>query len=65
MKITINKFMELSNVEFETPVKIEAGRDVGNLQFSGLSYLPLRARILTAKSLTVEYTQNWLKVSQN
>lgn len=29
MKITIKKFMELSNVSFETPVKIEAGHDVG------------------------------------
>jgi len=29
MKIKIRKFMELSDVNFETPVKIEAGHDVG------------------------------------
>ena len=29
MRIIINKFMELSNIEFDTPVKIEAGHDVG------------------------------------
>lgn len=29
MKITIKKFMELQNVNFSTPAKIEAGHDVG------------------------------------
>lgn len=29
MKVTIKKFMELQNVNFTTPVKIEAGHDVG------------------------------------
>ena len=29
MKVTIKKFMELQNVSFSTPVKIEAGHDVG------------------------------------
>ena len=29
MKVTIKKFMELQNVSFNTPVKIEAGHDVG------------------------------------
>lgn len=29
MKVTIKKFMELANVSFNTPVKIEAGHDVG------------------------------------
>ena len=29
MKVTIKKFMELQNVSFTTPVKIEAGHDVG------------------------------------
>jgi chromosome segregation ATPase len=29
MKINIKKFMELTNVSFETPAKIEAGHDVG------------------------------------
>ena len=29
MKITIKKFMELSNVTIQTPAKIEAGHDVG------------------------------------
>ena len=29
MKITVVKFMELQNVSFKTPVKIEAGHDVG------------------------------------
>jgi len=29
MKINIKKFMELSNISFETPAKIEAGHDVG------------------------------------
>lgn len=29
MKVTIQKFMELQNVSFTTPVKIEAGHDVG------------------------------------
>ena len=75
MKITIKKFMELQNVSFRTPVKIEAGHDVGKSTIFRAVLFAITGKdvngkdfdgcIYPKKSVTVEDLQVEVQIEQS